>query len=126
MKAPSVEFDFAEVMERVQRVIRAIEPHDSVERYTRPRRRVLQGRREDHLAVDGRGRTAGTLTTRAIVIAAGARPFVPPIPGLDEVELLTSDTLWDLRELPRAAGGARRRPDRLRAGAGLRAPRLAR
>ena len=41
-----------------------------------------------------------TLTTRAIVIAAGARPFVPPIPGLDEAGYLTSDTVWSLRERP--------------------------
>jgi len=41
-----------------------------------------------------------TLTTRAIVIATGARPFVPPIPGLQQVGYLTSETLWQLRELP--------------------------
>ena len=42
-----------------------------------------------------------TLSTRAIVIATGAAPFVPPLPGLDDVGYLTSDTLWGLRELPR-------------------------
>src|SRR5581483_1898914 len=42
-----------------------------------------------------------TLTTRAIVIAAGARPLVPPIPGLAEAGCLTSDTVWALRSLPR-------------------------
>jgi len=41
-----------------------------------------------------------TLTTRAIIIAAGARPLVPPIPGLDKVEVLTSDSIWGLRKLP--------------------------
>ena len=54
--------------------------------------------------MDGRGadqRGPRTLTTKTIVIAAGARPFVPPIPGLDEVGYLTSDTVWNLRELPR-------------------------
>ena len=44
--------------------------------------------------------TKQTLTTRAIVIAAGAAPFVPPIPGIEDVGYLTSDTVWDLRELP--------------------------
>jgi pyruvate/2-oxoglutarate dehydrogenase complex dihydrolipoamide dehydrogenase (E3) component len=41
------------------------------------------------------------MSTRSIVIAAGARPFVPPIPGIEEVGYLTSDTVWNLRELPR-------------------------
>jgi pyruvate/2-oxoglutarate dehydrogenase complex dihydrolipoamide dehydrogenase (E3) component len=40
------------------------------------------------------------LSTRAIVIAAGARPFVPPIPGIEQVGYLTSDTVWSLRQLP--------------------------
>jgi len=94
-----VEFDFAEVMERVQRVIRTIEPHDSVERYTRLGVECLDGeaRIVSPYAVEVGGRT---LTTRSIVIAAGARPLVPPIPGLEEVGYLTSDTLWELRELP--------------------------
>src|SRR5205085_1477022 len=42
-----------------------------------------------------------TLRTRAIVIAAGARPIVPPIPGIERAKPLTSDTVWELRELPR-------------------------
>jgi pyruvate/2-oxoglutarate dehydrogenase complex dihydrolipoamide dehydrogenase (E3) component len=44
---------------------------------------------------------ARTLTTRAIVIAAGARPFVPPIPGIEQVGYVTSDTVWALRQLPK-------------------------
>jgi pyruvate/2-oxoglutarate dehydrogenase complex dihydrolipoamide dehydrogenase (E3) component len=44
---------------------------------------------------------ARTLTTRSIVIAAGARPFAPPIPGLEDVGYLTSDNVWALRELPK-------------------------
>ena len=97
--------DFAAVMERVQHVIREIEPHDSVERYAGLGVETVGGdaRIVSPFAVevtlkDGSKRT---LTTRSIVIAAGARPFVPPIPGLDQVGCLTSDTLWDLRELPR-------------------------
>jgi pyruvate/2-oxoglutarate dehydrogenase complex dihydrolipoamide dehydrogenase (E3) component/uncharacterized membrane protein YdjX (TVP38/TMEM64 family) len=100
IRSATAEFDFAEVMQRVQRVIREIEPHDSVERYRSLGVEVLQGRAKItspwSVEVDGR-----PLTTRAIVIAAGARPFVPPIPGIDKVEVLTSDTLWELRELPK-------------------------
>lgn len=93
-------FNFAEVMERVQSVITKIEPHDSVERYTDLGVECLQGEATITspftVEVDGQ-----TLTTRNIVIAAGARPFVPPIEGLDKVQYYTSDTLWDLREQPK-------------------------
>ena len=99
LKNATVEFDFAEVMERVQRVIRTIEPHDSVERYTRLGVECIQGdaRITTPWTVEVNGKT---LTTRAIVIAAGAEPFIPPIPGIDTVECLTSDTVWALRKLP--------------------------
>jgi pyruvate/2-oxoglutarate dehydrogenase complex dihydrolipoamide dehydrogenase (E3) component/uncharacterized membrane protein YdjX (TVP38/TMEM64 family) len=97
--------DFAAVMQRVHRVIRDIAPHDSVERYTGLGVEVLQGHAritspwtvEVKLA-DGRTQT---LSTKAIVIAAGARPFAPPLPGLAEAGYLTSDTLWGLTELPK-------------------------
>jgi pyruvate/2-oxoglutarate dehydrogenase complex dihydrolipoamide dehydrogenase (E3) component/uncharacterized membrane protein YdjX (TVP38/TMEM64 family) len=93
-------FDFAEVMERVQRVIREIEPHDSVERYTQLGVECIAGeaRITSPWSVQVNGRT---LTTRSIVIATGAEPFVPPIPGIREVECLTSETVWNLRELPK-------------------------
>jgi pyruvate/2-oxoglutarate dehydrogenase complex dihydrolipoamide dehydrogenase (E3) component/uncharacterized membrane protein YdjX (TVP38/TMEM64 family) len=95
----TADFDFAEVMERVQRVIRQIEPHDSVERYSALGVECLRGEAKITspwtVAIDGK-----TLTTRSIVIAAGARPFVPPIPGIDKVEVLTSETVWNLRRLP--------------------------
>jgi len=99
-KEASVEFDFAEVMERVQQKIRAVEPHDSVERYQGLGVDVIQGeaRITSPYTVEVNGRT---ITTRNIIIATGARPFVPPIPGIDEVGYLTSNTVWDLRELPR-------------------------
>ncbi|HQP65292.1 MAG TPA: FAD-dependent oxidoreductase [Quisquiliibacterium sp.] len=97
--------DFAAVMQRVHRVIADIAPHDSVERYTGLGVEVLQGHaritspwRVDVTLADG---STQSLTTRSIVIAAGARPFVPPIPGLDAVGVLTSDTVWGLTELPR-------------------------
>jgi pyruvate/2-oxoglutarate dehydrogenase complex dihydrolipoamide dehydrogenase (E3) component/uncharacterized membrane protein YdjX (TVP38/TMEM64 family) len=100
----SASFDFAEVMQRVQRVVTAIEPHDSVERYTGLGVECVTGTARItspwtvEAATDGGTRT---LTTKNIVIAAGARPFVPPIPGLAEVGYLTSDTVWNLRTLPK-------------------------
>jgi len=99
------EFDFADVMERVQRVIKAVEPHDSAERYAELGVDVIAGTAKivspwevDITREDG---ATQRLATRAIVIAAGARPFVPPIPGIAEVGYLTSDTVWKLRQLPR-------------------------
>jgi pyruvate/2-oxoglutarate dehydrogenase complex dihydrolipoamide dehydrogenase (E3) component/uncharacterized membrane protein YdjX (TVP38/TMEM64 family) len=99
LKNASVEFDFADVMDRVHRVIRTVEPHDSVERYESLGVDCIAGeatiRSPYEVEVNGK-----TLTTRNIVIAAGARPFVPPIPGIEDVGYYTSDTLWDMRQLP--------------------------
>ncbi len=104
IRKAAAEFDFAEVMDRVQRVIREVAPHDSVERYTGLGVDVIEGIAKITspwtVAVTTAEGTR-TLTTRAIVIAAGARPFVPPIPGLEEIGYLTSDTVWNLRELPK-------------------------
>jgi dihydrolipoamide dehydrogenase len=103
LKSIEVEFDFADVMERVRRVIKTVEPHDSVERYTSLGVECIQGEAKiaSPWTVEVRtGAGVRTLTTRSIVIAAGARPFVPPIPGLSEAGCLTSDTVWDLRALP--------------------------
>jgi Pyruvate/2-oxoglutarate dehydrogenase complex, dihydrolipoamide dehydrogenase (E3) component, and related enzymes len=90
---------FAKVMGRVHQVIADIEPHDSVERYTDLGVEVLQGyaRLIDPWTVEVKLNDGGVqrLTTRAIIIATGAAPFVPPLPGIDEVGYLTSDTLWD-------------------------------
>jgi pyruvate/2-oxoglutarate dehydrogenase complex dihydrolipoamide dehydrogenase (E3) component/uncharacterized membrane protein YdjX (TVP38/TMEM64 family) len=98
-KSGTVDYEFSEVMERVQRIIKQVEPHDSVERYTNLGVDCFQGEATVTspfaVTVDGR-----QLTTRAIVIASGARPFVPPIPGLDRIEYFTSDTIWSIRELP--------------------------
>ena len=93
------EFDFAEVMERVQRVIQKIEPHDSVERYTGLGVEVIEG--EAKLVSPWEVEVGGRrISARSIVIATGARPTVPSIPGLNDLDFLTSDTLWGLRELP--------------------------
>ena len=92
-------FSFKAVMQRVEAVIRTIAPHDSVERYAGLGVEVLQGHARIvnpwtvEISLNGGG--TQTLTTRSIVIAAGARPFVPPLPGLDDVGYVTSDTLWD-------------------------------
>lgn len=105
IRSAQAEFDFADVMQRVQDVIAAVAPRDSIERYTSLGVDVAQGSARivspweiEITSSDGNVRR---LTTRSIVIAAGARPAVPPIPGLDEVGYLTSDTVWRLRKLPR-------------------------
>ncbi len=92
-------FSFKAVMQRIHAVIAAIEPHDSVERYTGLGVEVLQGYAKivnpwtvEIALNDG---VKQTLTTRSIVIAAGAQPFVPPLPGIRDVGYVTSDTLWD-------------------------------
>ncbi|MDP2023597.1 MAG: FAD-dependent oxidoreductase, partial [Hydrogenophaga sp.] len=102
-------FSFKAVMQRIHDVIKAIEPHDSVERYTGLGVEVLQGYARlvnpwtVEIALNGGG--TQRLTARSIVIAAGARPFVPPLPGLDDVGYVTSDTMWDafakLDEVPK-------------------------
>ena len=99
MRDAKADFEFADVMERVQRVIREIEPHDSAKRYSGLGVECIQG--EAKILSPWEVRVNGNvLTTRAIVIAAGARPFVPPIAGIEQVGYLTSDTVWNLRELP--------------------------
>lgn len=104
LRGAVAEFDFAEVMERVRRVVKTIEPHDSVERFTQLGVECVMGEAKmvSPWEVEVRKADGSThrLTTRSIVIAAGASPFVPPIPGLGEVGYLTSDTLWGLRTLP--------------------------
>jgi pyruvate/2-oxoglutarate dehydrogenase complex dihydrolipoamide dehydrogenase (E3) component/uncharacterized membrane protein YdjX (TVP38/TMEM64 family) len=104
IRSANAEFDFADMMERVQRVVKAVEPHDSVERYTGLGVECLAGEAMITSPWTVEVKTAAgtrTLTTRGIVIAAGARPFVPPIPGIEQVGYVTSDTVWELRQLPR-------------------------
>lgn len=92
--------DFAAIMARVRGVVARIAPNDSAERYRKLGVDVVRGRATLvspwEVEVDGR-----RLRTRAIVIASGARPMVPPIPGLEETGYVTSDTLWKLDALPR-------------------------
>ena len=100
LKPAELDFDFGEVMDRVHGVVKAIEPHDSVERYESLGVEVIEGEAKivDPYRVQVGDRT---LTTRHIVVATGAEPLVPPFEGLDQVDSLTSETLWSLRELPR-------------------------
>ena len=93
------EFEFRDVMRRVHEVIAAIEPHDSVERFTGLGVDCVQGhgRLVDPWTVEVDGRR---ITAPNIVIAAGAEPFVPPIPGLAEHGYLTSENVWELESAP--------------------------
>lgn len=99
VEAGEVRVDFRAVMERVQRAIDTVAPHDSVERYRALGVDVQRGHARIVspwvVEVDGK-----PISTRAIVIASGAEPHVPDLPGLADSGYLTSDTLWRLRELP--------------------------
>jgi pyruvate/2-oxoglutarate dehydrogenase complex dihydrolipoamide dehydrogenase (E3) component len=100
----SAEFDFGEIMERVQKAVETVAPHDSIERYTGLGVDVAAGgaRLVSPWTIEITGENGSrTITARSIVIAAGARPLVPPIPGLDQTGYLTSDTIWNLRKAPR-------------------------
>ena len=100
MRAASVEFDFADIMDRVHRVIKTIEPKDSVDRFTGLGVECIQGNAKitSPYSVEVNGQS---LTTRSIIVAAGAVPLVPPIEGIEEVDYLTSDNVWELRQLPK-------------------------
>ncbi len=93
-------FNFSQVMERIQSVIKKIEPHDSIERYQNLGVDCITGtaRILSPFEIEVNGKT---ITTKNIVVATGARPLVPPIPGLDQVKPWTSDSIWDLRIQPK-------------------------
>ena len=99
LKDAGAKVDFPAVMERIRNIIARIEPHDSPERFTSLGVECVAGEAfiESPYAVRVGGRT---ITTRTIILATGARPLAPPIPGLDEVDYLTSDTVWNLESLP--------------------------
>ncbi len=100
IKVSGSEVDFARVMERVQSVIRKVEPHDSVERYEKLGVECVQGEAliasPQSVEVNGK-----TLTARNIIVATGAGPFVPPIKGIEKIRYYTSDNLWEMREKPK-------------------------
>jgi dihydrolipoamide dehydrogenase len=99
-KKTTVDFDFKDVMKRVQNIIKIIEPHDSRKRYTALGVECIEGEAKilspHNVEVNGI-----TLTARSIIIATGAKPLVPNIPGLDQINYLTSDNVWGLKELPK-------------------------
>ncbi|MBT8130088.1 MAG: FAD-dependent oxidoreductase [Gammaproteobacteria bacterium] len=99
-KSAHADFDFADVMARVHRVIEKVEPHDSVERYTRLGVDCIHGaaRITSPYTIEVNGET---LTTRNIIVATGGRPYVPEIEGIDTIDYHTSDTIWSIRELPK-------------------------
>lgn len=100
VKVTGIDIDFSKVMKRVHEVIKAIEPHDSRERYTGLGVDCLEGHAKivSPWEVELNGKR---LTTRSITIATGAAPFVPPIPGIDQVDILVSENLWNITELPK-------------------------
>jgi dihydrolipoamide dehydrogenase len=92
--------NFPAVMERVQSIIKKIEPHDSVERFENLGVECIEGeaRITSPWSVEINQKT---LTTKHIIIATGAGPLIPPIKGIENVDYLTSDSLWDIREQPK-------------------------
>ena len=100
IEVASSNVNFAAVMEHVQSVIKKIEPHDSVERFESLGVECIQA--EAQLTSPWSVKfNDNTLTAKNIIIATGAKPFVPPIKGIENVEYLTSDNLWEIREQPK-------------------------
>ncbi len=99
LKEASVEFEFADVMERVQKVIRTVEPHDSVQRYTSLGVECLSGEAKilSPYEVEVNG---NRLTTKNIILATGGRPAAPSLPGAEKIKHYDSDTIWSLRQKP--------------------------
>lgn len=99
VRSVAPEIDFPRVMARVRDAIDTIAPKDSMERYRSLGVDCVAGRARlvdpHHVEVDDR-----LISTRSVVLAAGASPLVPPIPGLDAVEALTSENVWALDALP--------------------------
>ncbi len=99
------EVDFPAVMQRIRDVIAAVEPHDSVERYSALGVECQSGTATIlspyEVEIQDEQGEKTRLTTRSIIIAAGARPYVPVIPGLERIPFYTSDTVWNLTALPR-------------------------
>lgn len=101
IKSAQCDFDFQDIMKRVSRVIKKIEPHDSIDRYTKLGVDCIKGEAKIitpwEIEIDGK-----RITTKNITIATGASPFVPPISGIRDIPILTSENLWNLKELPKS------------------------
>ena len=98
--AVDIHFNFKDIMARVHAVIKKIEPHDSIERYTKLGVECIQGEAilNDPWTVTVNGKQ---ITSKSIILATGAKPFIPDIPGLDRVTYYTSDTIWEVDVLPK-------------------------
>ncbi len=96
----SADVNFEKVMERVHNNIKQIEPNDSVERYTGLGVDCIKGRAKIvspfEIEVNGK-----IITAKNIIVATGARPIIPDLPGLDETDYYISDTIWDIKKLPK-------------------------
>ena len=100
LKNASAEIDFVQVMERVQRVIKTVEPHDSVERYSKLGVDCVQG--EAKIISPHEVRVNGKIyTTKNIILATGAGPAIPKLPGLEKIKPLHTDNVWEIREQPK-------------------------
>ncbi len=96
----NVDFSFDKIMSRVHRVIGQIAPHDSRERYSQLGVECLEGKAKitSPYTVEINGKS---ISSRAIIVATGARPFIPHIEGLEQIDYLTSDSVWELKQLPK-------------------------
>ncbi|MCK5311970.1 MAG: FAD-dependent oxidoreductase [Desulfobacteraceae bacterium] len=94
-----IDFDFANIMERIQSIINKVSPHDSIERYTSLGVDCIQGRAKIISPFEVKVNEK-IITTKNIIVATGARPMIPDLPGIDQINYLTSDNIWDLRILP--------------------------
>lgn len=99
-----VHYEYSDIIKRVQKIIKKIEPHDSRERYTELGVECMQGAATItspwSVTVDG---TNGQqeISARSIIVAAGASPVVPHLPNIDQIQYVTSDTIWDMKDLPK-------------------------
>ena len=100
LKKVEIDFDFKDIMARVSGIIKKIEPNDSIERYSSMGVDCITGSGKilSPFEVEVNGKI---ITTKNIVVATGAGPLIPNIPGLKDVPYLTSETLWNLTTLPK-------------------------
>lgn len=100
IKSLTPEFNFKDIMNRVHKIIKKIEPHDSVERYTELGVECISGSATlispYEVSVNQK-----TISAKNIILATGASPFIPPIKGIEHIEYLTSENIWDIQELPK-------------------------
>jgi pyruvate/2-oxoglutarate dehydrogenase complex dihydrolipoamide dehydrogenase (E3) component/uncharacterized membrane protein YdjX (TVP38/TMEM64 family) len=105
LESVPVKGSFKALMERVQSVIKQVEPHDSPERYEQLGVECIAGEASfiSPWELQVRLNDGGTrrLTARSIVVATGGKPALPPIPGLEDMQPLTSENLWQLEEQPK-------------------------